>query len=259
MEFNNTLKEKEENKTPIIVKIILVLFFSLIVIVLVAIYYFVISNTVPVAIKNYFLPEDVAINNSVPTETKKIENKVVEEIVNPNTTKIIKYIFPVDSNALLNIKSVNGSCNKASVAQPFRNDAYICTDLVKNYDPCFASIAKDKVICQMDPLLPDIFIINLTKPLPNITLSSPAKDNWAWFLELEDGTQLSPYLGTRPVIDGEVAFYGSGIINSERTVLIGELSRSDVWSGKKKVLILGTDKKWTVKSTDMVRIKTVWQ
>ena len=229
----NNKDEEDETKTPKLVKIILVLLFSIIVFFLAGVfYYFALKSSfidVPrESVEKTSLPAKVnppIINEDIVVTTPIIKEDIV--VVPTFVTKVVDYKFPIDENILKNIRSIDGYCDEVSVAQPYKEDAFLCTDSVKNYDPCFANINKDlsiqpdKVVCQTNPLLPEIFIINLTKPLLKTTSPKPINDNWAWFLELEDGTQLSPYITARPTIDGEVAFYGSKIVNGERTVLIG--------------------------------------
>lgn len=249
MQINQKFKDDQDNQeTPKIVKIILILVFSLVVISLAGGFYYF-------ALKLSYL--------EVTTQKLSVKNAILHKKVSSSpafVTKVFKYTFPTDINFLKTLKVKDGSCIKASLTQPFRKDAYICTDLINNYDPCFVSSDASKAICQMDPLIStDVFVMNLTKPLPAITLPSIIKDNWAWFLELEDGTKLSPYTTKQPVVDGENAFYGSSIANGERTVLIGDLNKGEIWTAKRKILTLGLDKKWTTKSTETVKIKSVWQ
>lgn len=249
------INNEQENKKNSGLTITITIIASIFMIALVVIYYLVVSNLVPSFIINYFVPAVVPVEKPF----KKINNNqpaVPAPVVVPEfSTKVVRFSFPL----IISQDVKDGSCLASSVAQPFRADAFICTDLIYNYDPCFVSSKGDRAICQMDPLIQDIIIINLTKPLPTITLQSPVKDNWAWFIELEDGTKLSPYTGKRPTIDGETAYYGSAINNGQRVVVIGDLNRASVWTAKVKFLNLDENNKWVTKSSQVVKIKTIWQ
>ena len=174
------------------------------------------------------------------------------------STSIITFAVP----AILPATEKDGYCWVNSAAQPYRADAWRC--MVENsiYDPCFIVPSIDsisKVFCQMDPLAPDAFLINLTKPLPEPSLPQDLPDNWAWFLEFEDGTVCAPYTGTRPFINGKTAYYGcrSGVKN-ETAVLTGDLKKGTMWAAEKSVLVKN-GAIWTVKSSEQANIKTVWQ
>ncbi len=114
-------------------------------------------------------------------------------------TKVTSYFPP----AVLPTATKQGKCQLNSIAQPYRQDTWRCVAENKVYDPCFA-IQEDKVVCQMNPLASDIFIIKLASPL----LPKTAKDNWAWFLTFNDGTYCAPYTGRRPQVQGEEVYYG---------------------------------------------------
>jgi hypothetical protein len=129
------------------------------------------------------------------------------------------------------------------------------------YDPCFSNDKKDKVICQMNPLVSNIFIINLTQTLPAPVLPKVMQDNWAWFIELEDGTICSPYTGVRPLVNKEPAYYGcKAKVKGDLDVLIGDLVKGQTWTAKRMIVtkdLAGTG--WDTKSSEVVKIKTVWQ
>jgi len=174
---------------------------------------------------------------------------------NSFSTEVINFVPPES----LPSEIKTGSCSVNSFAQPYRQDAWRCTAGSSTYDPCFSTVLSDVVYCKMNPLEQGSdFLIKLTKTLPAPLIPKNTNNNWAWFLVLEDGTQLSPYTGTRPMIDGEPAFYGSKISNGERSVIIGDLIKGQAWSAQRKILML-EGKKWVTKLTETVRIKVVWQ
>lgn len=153
-----------------------------------------------------------------------------------------------------------GDCFASSAAEPFRADAFRCKVLKEVYDPCFTTDKIDIVFCQVNPLAPEAFLIKLTKPPPEVFLPDVAPDNWAWFVKLRDGTYCSPFTGTRPVFNEEqVAYYGCKSENKdEQIVLIGNLTKGNVWTAQIAVLIQ-ENSNWIIKSSEKAEIDTAWQ
>jgi hypothetical protein len=215
-------------------------------------YYFFLTNPPPV-------PEMAATGpsqNVETTETTETPTETPTEVVSLEpTTSVVFYTVP----SVLPATVKQGSCSASSTAEPYRTDAYKCAAGAVSYDPCFSLPGGTQVICPMNPRGSDMFLIDLTTALPAPTVPQTVQDNWGWFVELEDGSLCSPYTAKRPVVDGEAAYYGSAIINNERFVLIGDLTKTaTMWTAVKKNLVRsGTT--WTVKSTETVNIKTVWQ
>jgi hypothetical protein len=153
-----------------------------------------------------------------------------------------------------------GECFSSSVAHPFRKDAFRC--LVENeiYDPCFAIKNQGTVFCQLNPSVPEAFLIRLKKPLPQASVLEFTQDNWAWFVKLRDGTYCSPFTGTRPFFGGDkIAYYGcESNIKNEQVVLIGDLTKGDIWTANKAVLTKDGNN-WIIKSTEQIKIDSVWQ
>lgn len=251
-----TIDDVKENKKNYFLTAIIVIFFSLIIIAIVIVYYWIAMGSVPKFISNYFLPEEIKIENNILPEVQKKEPPVVEKI-NPNATKVIKYVFPI----ILPKEVKNGDCFVSSIAQPYRNDAFRCQTEDSIYDPCFSNEKKDQVICQMNPLSQAVFIINLKDPLPNVKSPVILRTNWAWFLELEDGTICSPYTGNRPLINNTEAFYGCRPkIKGDLDVLIGDLIVGEIWTAKRMIVVrdeAGTG--WDTKFSEIVKVKAVWQ
>lgn len=171
------------------------------------------------------------------------------------STQVINFAAP--STLPSEIKA--GDCQINSLTQPYRPDAWKCVSNKVVYDPCFSIALNDLVYCKVSPLEEaSDFLIRLANPLPSPVIPKNINANWAWFLALEDGTELSPYIGARPMIDGEPAFYSSKIVNGERAVIIGDLVSGPIWTAEKKVLTQ-SGKNWVTKSSETVRVKTVWQ
>ena len=166
-------------------------------------------------------------------------------------TKVISYFPP----AVLPSTTKVGKCLLNSIAHPYRQDTWRCVAENKVYDPCFA-IQEDKVVCQMNPLVSsDIFLIKLTNPLlPKIT-----KDNWAWFLNFEDGTYCAPYTGKRPQVQNEEVYYGCKMPTGNQTmVILGELKKGTKWTAKTAILFF-QNSQWKISSVKEMEVKEVWQ
>jgi hypothetical protein len=131
------------------------------------------------------------------------------------------------------------------------------------YDPCFSIGVKEFVFCQMNPLVEDSFLIESTKDLPEVKVTTENQNNWAWFVKLEDGIYCSPFTGTRPFFgeneNAQIAYYGCNSQNKdEQIVLLGDLMRSNIWTAKKAIIVKDGEN-WVIKSIDNAQIDTVWQ
>ncbi|KKP32831.1 MAG: hypothetical protein A2312_00175 [Candidatus Staskawiczbacteria bacterium RIFOXYB2_FULL_32_9] len=258
-----TIDDVKENKNNYFLGTIIIVFFSLIIITIVIVYYWIATDSVPKYISIYFLPEEIKIDNNILPELQKKEPIVIEKETNPNATKVIKYSFP----EIMPSEIKDGSCQEYSKAQPYRDDAFKCTIEETVYDPCFSNGKKDlpaqagQVVCQMNPLSQDIFIINLKDPLLEEKLPVVLRTNWAWFLELEDGTICAPYTGSRPLINNTEAFYGcKAKVKGDLDVLMGDLIIGEIWTAKRMIVTkdeAGTG--WDTKFSETVKIKTIWQ
>ncbi len=82
-------------------------------------------------------------------------------------TTVVRFTAP----ATLPTEEKAGNCWTASLAEPYREDAWRCTSGNVIYDPCFsakggsASGGETTVYCQMNPTVDSAFTIRLTKPL----------------------------------------------------------------------------------------------
>jgi|GEM_PF-3311480 len=258
--LNNNGQEKKSKIIPIIVGIIATIIISLIAVV----YYWTIVESYPQVFKDYFLPKDLQVDlNS--NESKKV-NELIKDLPEPenkekeNITNVIKYSFPADIPDQVKV----GTCSAGSLAQPYRQDAYKCAVGSIVYDPCFASQDRKSVICHMNPLSEDKFVINLSSALPEQKISV-VKENWAWFVELEDGTICSPYTTNKPLINNEEAFYGcKAKVKGDLDVLIKDLIIGEIWTAKRMIVTkdpsAGSGQAgWDTKFSEIVKIKTIWQ
>lgn len=239
------LKNMNDNKeNDLTINIIITVFTVIIILALAFLYYYY-------AIKlKTFSQTNSNSEYSIAAVGASLSNKNPEDF-----TKIID--FKVPEKLPETIKS--GRCWTNSVADPYREDAFRC--IVENsvYDPCFLTNQKDIVFCQMNPLKESSFLIKLTENLPAVKLPEKNQNNWAWFLKLHDGTYCSPYTGARPLVGQNIAYYGcnSGV-KEETVVLLGELVKGNVWKATKATLTQ-ENKKWQIKSSQEVKIDSVWQ
>lgn len=160
----------------------------------------------------------------------------------------------------------SGRCWTDSIAAAYRPDAWRCMEGNIIHDPCFSLPARQAVVCDANPAArKNGFLLQLTEPLPHFANHGiPIPPNWAWLVELGDGTTCSPFTGTSPFISGEVGDYGcTSKKKSEEILLLGELDSSKpLWTARKAIVVKsgkGEATEWTIKSTTTVPIRTVWQ
>jgi len=154
----------------------------------------------------------------------------------------------------------SGDCFASSIAAPFRQDAYRCMVVNSIYDPCFTTAQKDTVYCQEGIDASTGFLLKLTKDLLKTEVLATTQDNWAWYLKLKDGTECSPFTGTRPFFgNNQVAYYGCKSSNaSQQIVLLGDLVEGQVWTAS-EAIVMQSGTSSTIKSTQQVSIDTVWK
>jgi hypothetical protein len=196
-------------------------------------------------------------------ETASISGSVNNVVVKTPPTEFTNVMHFTPSEVLPK-ETKNGNCQSSSVAEPYREDAFRC--MVDNdiYDPCFLTSQDGFVFCQVNPLAPEAFLIKLSKPLPEPFLPEVMQENWGWFVKLKDGNYCSPFTGTRPFLgtgyDEEVAYYGcKSTDKDQQVVLIGDLTKGNVWTANEAILIQQSDKSWTINLIQQVDIDTVWQ
>ncbi len=231
--------EKKENELTI--NIIITVFAIIIILGLSFLYYYY-------AIKLNSFSELNLTNNTASVS--------LSEKTNPEDfTKVINFSVP---ETLPELKKY-GKCWTNSVAYPYRKDAFRCIIQNSVYDPCFTTNQEGVMFCQMNPLKNSEFIIEITENLPVAELPSEMRENWAWFVLLKDGTYCSPYTGTRPFVEKNIAYYGcNSEVEDETIVLFGELKKGNVWKTTKATLIQ-EENKWKIKSSKVVEIDSVWQ
>lgn len=172
------------------------------------------------------------------------------------TTEVV--IFKTPESLPTEIKQ--GKCFSGSIAQPYRQDALRCQVESQIFDPCFIT-PNDYVYCKTDPSKEGgDFLIKITDSLPKIVLPKELKNNWAWFVELKDGTFCSPFTGTKPMIQGgAIANYGcKSNAQGQNIVLIGDLKRGSIWTATKAILSK-SGANLVITSSQKQEIKSVWQ
>lgn len=174
------------------------------------------------------------------------------------TTLVIRYM----PSSTLPDSGREGYCWTDSIAAPYRADAWRCMEGNAIHDPCFSLPERQRVVCGTNPAAgKNGFALRLTKPLPKPdTQSVPVPRNWAWLVELNDGTTCSPFTGTMPFIAGEVGTYGcSSKKKGQQIMLLGELdNRQPLWTARKATLV-ESGAEWIIKSSEAVPIRKVWQ
>ncbi len=174
-------------------------------------------------------------------------------------TEVIRYQPP----SSLPSKKQNGSCWTASIAAPYRTDAWRCTVGTEIHDPCFVTAKRGRLLCDMNPASGARgFVLSLSKTLPERKGPAPnAPTVWAWLVELEDGARSQPFTSTRPFLDGEAARYScSSTVPNQNVVLIGEISSTGpIWTARRAVLGRSEDGPSVVQAPTSVPLKKVWQ
>jgi hypothetical protein len=179
-------------------------------------------------------------------------------------TQIIAYIpaMPASSTPV-----ESGSCWTNSIAAPFRADAWRCTVGNSISDPCFQiPNSTSSLLCNVNPTVTDAtstFVLKLTKPLPapDIPPGLPAA-NWAWLVQLADGTLCTPFTGTLPITaTGDAANYGCapGPLGTDILIFNGLNTSSSAWTAEIGTIVETTSSLPTIASSSTVPVATVWQ
>jgi hypothetical protein len=181
-------------------------------------------------------------------------------------TEVVHYVppTPVSSTPV-----VQGSCWTNSIAAPFRADAWRCAVGNGIQDPCFQiDESTSTLLCGIDPQNPTsskTFVLSLTQPLPAPSANpvSPPGSDWAWLVELADGTLCSPFTGTLPsAADGEIAIYGCAprYSGDDRMIFGNFDTSSDLWTAEVGTLSVSTSTfPPPMVSSSVVPVATVWQ
>lgn len=173
-------------------------------------------------------------------------------------TMVIHYTPP----ATLPDTGRSGYCWVGSIAAPYRADAWRCMEGNAIHDPCFSLADQKAVVCGANPATGNRgFRMTLANPLlKNQVSSAPSDHPWPWLIELNDGTTCMQFTGTAPFVDGQVGHDGCASHDKEQqTLLLGELDNSKpMWTAKKATLVK-SGSEWTIKSSESVPVKAVWQ
>jgi hypothetical protein len=177
-------------------------------------------------------------------------------------TNIVAYAPQVASSTPVE----KGSCWTNSIAAPYRADAWRCTVGNAISDPCFQIPGNANLLCGINPAVPEAtstFVLQLTSALPaaEVLPGTPPND-WAWLVQLSDGTLCSPFTGTRPfTADGQAADYGCapGALGNDVYVFNDFNTSSSVWMANVGTLSESTSSLPTIASSKEVPIETVWQ
>ena len=180
------------------------------------------------------------------------------------STEIVHYL--PDVSALKTEVMKKGSCWTNSIAVPYRADAWRCMVGNNISDPCFAIQNSEDLFCGVNPINQNStssFILQLTQSLPKpVAISTSTPSNWAWAIQLVDGTYCTPFTGTRPFSStGEAAYYSCNSQNPSEDLIFGDLNNlKTTWTAS-----IGTLSKSTstyppaIESLQNLPIKTVWQ
>lgn len=208
-----------------------------------------------------FFAGSTPINPSAGNETTSTATQTIP--VTP-ATQIVAYAPPPQPSST---PVENGSCWTNSIAAPFRADAWRCTVGNSISDPCFQMPnSTSSLLCNVNPTVANstsTFILNLTSPLPasQVPPGLPPS-NWAWLVQLQDGTLCTPFTGTLPITaTGDAANYDCAPGPLGKDLLIfGELnSSSSAWTAEVGTLNETTSSLPTIASSSTVPVATIWQ
>jgi hypothetical protein len=180
-------------------------------------------------------------------------------------TQVIAYVPPQPASSTPTEK---GSCWTNSIAAPFRADAWRCAVENSISDPCFEIPGSTgTLLCGIDPAVTNstsTFVLKLTQPLPEAQVPPglPPSD-WAWLIQLGDGTLCSPFTGTLPPIaGGQSANYdcAPGPLGNNLLIFNDLNTSSSVWTASVGTISTGsTSSLPTIESSTTVPISTIWQ
>lgn len=162
----------------------------------------------------------------------------------------------------------SGSCWTSSIAAPFRTDAWRCSVGNSISDPCFQIQESKNLLCGVDPAAPitltSTFVLKLTQPLPAPeAIQGLVPENWAWLVQLSDGTPCSPFTGTLPIAQGGIsANYGCApqTPGGEGLLIFGDLNASSsIWTADVGTLSASSSSLPAVTGQGTVPVARVWQ
>ena len=179
-------------------------------------------------------------------------------------TQVIAYVPPQPASSTPIEK---GSCWTNSIAAPFRADAWRCAVGNGISDPCFQlHSSTSSLLCGINPTVANstsTFVLKLTAPLPAVQVPPglPPSD-WAWLIQLSDGTLCSPFTGTLPAIaGGQSANYdcAPGPLGNNLLIFNDLNTSSSAWTASVGTLSESTSSLPTIASSTTVPIATIWQ
>jgi hypothetical protein len=207
--------------------------------------------------------------NSAQTTTSSTGQNTGEP---PAPTPTQVFVYSPSASIASSMPVESGSCFASSIAAPYRSDAWRCTVGNAISDPCFVipqgatlSTPPANLLCGANPTVINAtssFVLQLTKPLPSSTpAAGPTPSNWAWLVQLADGTVCSPFTGTRPFdASGDVAVYSCNGGPNE-SMIFGDLNNSlSVWTAE--IGTLSTSTKTfppVLVASATVPVASVWQ
>jgi hypothetical protein len=161
----------------------------------------------------------------------------------------------------------SGSCWTNSIAAPFRPDAWRCAVGNGISDPCFViPNSPNSLLCGVNPTVPDstsTFVLKLTQSLPTPEVPpGVTPSNWAWLVQLADGTLCTPFTGTLPITaTGEAANYGCapGPLG-DNVMIFGSLNASSSeWTADIGTISESSSSLPVITSSSTVPVTEVWQ
>lgn len=208
-----------------------------------------------------FFTGSLPISPSIPNQTTSTSSQTP-----PATpaTQIIAYVPPQPASST---PVENGSCWTNSIAAPFRNDAWRCTVGNNISDPCFQlPNSTSSLLCGINPTVTNstsTFVLKLTKPLPapQVPPGLPP-NNWAWLVQLSNGTLCTPFTGTLPITaTGDAANYGCapGPLGKDIMIFGGLNASSGAWTAEIGTIMESSSSLPTMASSSTIPVTTVWQ
>jgi hypothetical protein len=179
-------------------------------------------------------------------------------------TQIVAYVPPQPARSTL---VEQGSCWTNSIAAPFRADAWRCAVGNGISDPCFQIPQSKNLLCNVNPAKPNStssFVLQLTKslPPPEVPPGLAPKD-WAWLIQLADGTLCTPFTGTLPAIAGDHSANYScapGPLGNNLLIFDDLNTSAPAWTASVGTLSTNsTSTLPTIESSTTVAIATIWQ
>lgn len=207
-------------------------------------------------------------NNAVNQQAGQNSSSATGNSAQSQPTNVLTYLPPTPASSTP-VKS--GLCFAGSIAAPFRSDAYRCAVGNMLADPCFVIPGTDTsgaklphLFCGANPAkltATSTFVLTLTKSLPKQEVPSSTPSNWAWLIELGDGTICAPFTGTRPfTATGEVAEYGCNNAAGGEGMILGDLNNANpTWTAEVGVFSTPTSTLPVLLSSTTVPVATVWQ